>query len=380
MVIGFDAKRLLHNRTGLGNYARTLVASLLKQAPQNEYHLFSPEVGEHSPNWSHQSHPSLIYHHPQSQRMAQGIRNSLWRTYGVAKIAALSGVQIYHGLSHELPFGLSRHKIRSIVTIHDLIFMRHPEWFPFADRFFYRQKVMRACQQADLIVAISECTANDLVELLKIPRERMVVIYQSVSPEFTTQTVDCSPTTESEALPQTYILAVGNCDTRKNYQTVLKAYAQLPQDRPHLVLTGRRGSDRKKIEAQIRNEHLSDYIIWRQPSDAESLARLYRGARFSVYLSRYEGFGLPVLESIACGTPVLAAQGSSLSEAGGNAAIYVPSNDVEAASMAMRRLLYDDNFHQNLQQLGATWAEQFSSVSLAETWLDVYGRLTGPNP
>lgn len=378
MVIGFDAKRLLHNRTGLGNYARNLLSSLLEAAPQNEYHLFSPEAAAFPPEWNQRNHPALVYHHPQAARLARGIRNSLWRTYGIARLAAQSGVQLYHGLSHELPNGLKRHRMCSIVTIHDLIFLRHPEWFPFADRFFYRQKVLRACQQADLIVAISECTAHDIQDLLKIPRERIKVIYQSVSTVF--QPGDHSPTAANNALPDSYILAVGNCDARKNYQTVLQAYAQLPDDRPHLVLTGPYGNERRKIDAQIRANKLTESIIWQQPSGAESLAQLYRGARFSVYLSRYEGFGLPVLESIACGTPVLAANGSSLEEAGGNAATYVRANDAEAASMVMRRLLYDDTFHQRQAQLCSAWATRFSPESRAQTWLDVYGRFIGSTP
>jgi len=400
MVIGFDAKRLLHNNTGLGNYARNLISALLKRAPKHEYHLFAPEAGPHPPDWIHKSHASLVYHHPQTARLANGLRHSIWRTYGIARLAARFGVQLYHGLSHELPHGLSRHRISSIVTVHDLIFLRHPEWFPFADRFFYRQKVMRACRQANQIVAISECTARDIVDLLKISRERIRVIYQSVSPEFKPQEalppfkqqtnsqqadsiysgsasfglITRPSNSKSDALPQNFILAVGSCDARKNYQTVLRAYAQLPEDRPPMVLTGRQGSERKKIEAQIRACKLADQIIWRQPKSAQELAHLYRQARFSVYLSRYEGFGLPVLESIACGTPVLAAYGSSLEEAGGNAAVYVQPNDAEAAALEMRRLLYDDAFHHCQAQLCAPWAAGFSPVDLAQTWLDLYGQ------
>jgi len=401
MVIGFDAKRLLHNHTGLGNYARNLLSALITAAPHNEYHLFSPKPGLHPPDWADRSHSSLVYHYPREARLARGVRNSIWRTYRIAGMAAQSGVQLYHGLSHELPQGLLRHRIGSIVTLHDLIFLRHPEWFPLTDRFFYRHKVLNACRQADQIVAISECTAQDVEELLKIPRKRIRVIYQSVSPEFCPHAdgvlrddwlnptnsahsdtrFDASGQTarllhsESNTLPQPYILAVGSCDTRKNYQTVIQAYSQLPEDRPALVLTGPGGSDRKKILTQIRAANLSDSILWRQPGSSQELAQLYRGARFSVYLSRYEGFGLPVLESIACGTPVLAAHGSSLEEAGGNAAVYVPATDTEAAALAMRRLLYDDAFHQSVARNCLPWSARFSSRALAQNWIELYGQL-----
>lgn len=394
MVIGFDAKRLLHNHTGLGNYARNLLSALLANAPGHAYHLFSPQAGPHTPEWRDTQHPSLVYHHPRAGGVARGVQNSLWRSYAIAGLAARAGVQVFHGLSHELPHGLRRHRIRSIVTLHDLIFLRHPEWFPPADRFFYRQKLLRACREASQLVAISECTARDLHELLGIPKDSIRVVYQGVATDFTPfepntglgamNEPDIHPRAPSAGIPEdaglpgglpsSFILAVGNCDARKNYLTVLQAYAQLPADRPPLVLTGRRGNERKKIESRIREWNLTSHVHWMQPKNARELAGLYRRARMSVYLSRYEGFGLPVLESIACGTPVLAALGSSLEEAGGNAALYVPPTDAEAAALGMRRLLYDDALHQRLQGLCAPWAARFSDSEMARTWLELYER------
>ena len=150
MKIGFDAKRLFNNRSGLGNYSRTLVGQLSAENPDDRYYLYTPKTGMEVDFASRQNVCTVV---PQGLWRGWG---SLWRTKALAGLSGRHGLDIFHGLSHELPAGIERTGVRSVVTIHDLIFMRHPEFFPAVDAYVYGRKVLYACRVADAIVAISE--------------------------------------------------------------------------------------------------------------------------------------------------------------------------------------------------------------------------------
>jgi len=171
--IGFDAKRLFNNTTGLGNYSRTLVKNLYRHFPQNNYTLFSTEIKPSNFN------KSFISNSHFAKVTSNTIFKKIWRSYGITNAFKANNIQIFHGLSNELPFNIKKHNTKSILTVHDLIFEKLPETYSKIDRFIYRTKIKESCKNADRIIAISKHTKQDIIELYNIPKQKIDVVYQS---------------------------------------------------------------------------------------------------------------------------------------------------------------------------------------------------------
>ncbi len=332
MIVGLDAKRIVRNGTGLGSYGRTLVNDLIRRGDSNlELRLYAPDEGRAALRSQiiegvHFCYPAG---HPSS------LRKAWWRSRGMVSDLLRDGVQVYHGLSGELPVGLRKAGIRGIVTIHDLIFMRHPEYYHWLDTKIYEWKFRQALREADQIIAISERTRRDIIELGGDQyADRIRVIYQSFSPRFSADvnTEQRDDVRQRYQLPQRYILNVGTIERRKNLLLACEALELLPQD-VHLVAVGRQTDYVRQLPVTDRIHLLSGV------PDAD-LAAIYAMAEAFVYPSRYEGFGIPVIEAIAAGLPVVACTGSCLEEAGGPATLYVDPDNVidmaEALKMSLR--------------------------------------------
>ncbi len=372
MRIGYDAKRAFNNHTGLGSYSRMVIKSMLAFHPEHEYSLFTPKTDiEFSPLKSNLSLNVTVY---TPEKAAHRLFHPYWRSVKVGSLIQNAQLDVFHGLSHELPLGLKKKGIKTVVTIHDLIFMRYPEWYPRLDRYFYKRKFLAACQEADVIVAISEQTAEDIIQYFNISPEKIRVIYQDVLPEFRTPLVSSF---EKEFLSKLavdpgYILSVGSFEERKNQKRLLKAYAQLPVDRPPLLLVGRKNRYWKQLESLINELGIQSEVHVVDQVDVEGLKVLYKHAKFTAYISIFEGFGLPVLESLVCGTPVLAANNSCLEEVGGAAAFYVNPMDIEGTSMRMRQLLYDAETYEQLKAQCANQAAVFNFEKMANALNELY--------
>ncbi|MFN3528442.1 MAG: glycosyltransferase family 4 protein [Bacteroidia bacterium] len=374
MKIGFDAKRAFNNHTGLGNYSRMLIEAMFKHHPEHQYSLFTPQHKAEFADWANRLGVHAEVHTP--AKRAHRIFHPYWRSYRMAHQMSVEKLDLYHGLSHELPLGLAGKDIAGIVTVHDLIFLRYPKLYPRLDRYFYKRKYERSCHDADHIVAISQQTADDVVDFFGIPEAKISVIYQDCAPVFK-QTASIE--TDAELLKELgiqsgYIFAVGTIETRKNQLKLLEAYAQLPEDRPQLILAGRKTSYWKQLFQFIQKNQLEKEVIALEQLSAVQLAALYRNAVFTAYISVFEGFGLPVLESIACGSPVLAANSSCLEESGGNAALYANPLDAESIAMQMRRLLYDESCYEEVKNACAEQAARFSEKSMANELNALYLR------
>ena len=174
MLLAYDAKRLFCNRTGLGNYSRSLVANLSQTYPQVAPHLYTPRIG--LPSTSIAPFLTAPYQIHQSQHALK----AWWRSVGIRKDLKAAGISIYHGLSNELPWQLSSTGIKTVLTVHDMIFKHYPQFFPWIDRQFYAWKTRYSCQQADLILAISESTKRDLLQAYNLPPEKIKVLYLSL--------------------------------------------------------------------------------------------------------------------------------------------------------------------------------------------------------
>ena len=338
MIIGFDAKRIVRNGTGLGNYGRTLVNDL-SALDAFDLRLYAPDNGITQLRSQIAGRPNVAFCYPRHTYTAIG--KALWRSHGIVKQLVKDGVNVYHGLSGELPVGISKAGIRSIVTIHDLIFMRHPEYYNRTDVKIYTKKFFNTINEADRIVAISECTKRDVCELGNVDPKRVDVIYQSCSPRFSE-----APTAakmwmvrDKYVLPDRYMLSVGSIEERKNVLLAIKALHHLPDD-VSLVIVGRQTPYSDQMHEYILEHRMHSRVQMLHNVPDDDLPALYRMADCFVYPSRYEGFGIPIIEAISQGLPVVACTGSCLEEAGGPDSLYVSPDDPKAMAHAITQVLY----------------------------------------
>lgn len=370
MKIGFDAKRAFSNRAGLGNFSRNTINALCRYYHENEYLLFTPDnrQGLFSPPGNSETlKPENVW---------WKMLKPAWRRYRICKIIDQKRIDIFHGLSHELPVGIEKTDVKSIVTIHDLIFIRYPEYYRAADRHIYFLKIKHACTMADRIHAISQQTKNDIVEFLEIPERKIEVIYQSCNPLFYQQfsEEEKATTRKKYNLPGRFLLSVGTVERRKNLLNILKAMVKCKIDIP-LVVAGRRTSYTLEVEDFIlKNEGKLNVFFLSGASDKE-LATLYQSAEMLVYPSMFEGFGLPVIEAQASGCPVVTSRSGSMPEAGGDGAVYVNPVNEEEIGNAILKILSDPEHRQSLVVQGGKNAARFTPELYAQQMQKLYTRV-----
>ena len=359
MRIGFDAKRAFNNHTGLGNYSRFVIEALLKYASQHEYLAYTPK-----PPRDNKSGLKLSPKRPTTL-----VGGGLWRSWLINNDLKKDNVDIFHGLSNEIPFGIRKSGVKSIVTIHDLIFVRYPELYPAIDRFFYQQKFRYACENADAVVAVSQQTKDDIMEFYKIPAERIRVIYQDCQSSFH-QSIDNQSilTIKSKySLNKPYLICVSSFSERKNQKRLVEAFQQLHLNDYELVLVGGKS---KYAEEIIQNSPHNTRVLYGVPSP--DLPALYQGASLCVYPSFFEGFGIPIVEALHSGIPVVAATGSCLEEAGGEGALYANPLNVNDLANKMRQVLTNDSLRNDLILKGKEHIKQFSAENIAGQLIQLY--------
>ncbi|HTN53588.1 MAG TPA: glycosyltransferase family 1 protein [Anaeromyxobacter sp.] len=371
MRLGFDAKRVFHNATGLGNYGRDLVRALCAEAPEHAYLLYSPRPGP------------LPFDAGGARVEVRGpsglgrLLPALWRQAGVARDLRRDRVELFHGLTGELPLGIERVGVAPVVTIHDLIFERYPELYAAVDRRIYRWKARSATARARRVIAISEQTRRDLVDLYRVPEERIRVVYQDCHPAFR---AEVGPERLAEAarrhgLEPGFVLAVGTIEPRKNLLTVAKALAELPDVR--LVVVGRPTPYAGVVEAFLRERGIEGRVRFLRGVSTEDLAALYRLAAVAVYPSLFEGFGIPIVEALASGTPVVTTRGGVFPEAGGPGSAYVAPGDAGELRAALAEILGSPDRRAAMRAAGLAHAERFRSERIAADVLAVYAEALG---
>ena len=373
MNIGFDAKRLYNNFTGLGNYSRFVVNSLLDYAPENQYILYSPKIRRHPETDSITSNTSVTVVTAPRWMNTVGA-SSIWRSWGIAGELKTSGLQVYHGLSQELPFNIPD-GIRKVVTVHDLIFLRYPELYNPIDVKIYTAKVSRACKFADTIIAISQQTADDIVSFLDIPAAKIRVIYQGCHPQFTIKatTEDINGVRASYQLPEKYILNVGTVEKRKNILSAIKAMALLPRsERLPLVIVGRETIYKREVMKFVVSAGLENEVIFLHQVPFPHLPAIYQGAHAFVYPSFFEGFGIPVVESIESGVPVITSRGSCFIEAGGPSTLYVDPSNSEELAHQLDRIIHDQDLRSKMTVEAKKYTTRFAPAEIAKDLMVVY--------
>ena len=344
MKIGYDAKRIVRNHTGLGSYSRTLVNAIANLDSTDTLLLYAPDGGDATLSRQIEPRPNIQFVYP-SPPLPLGGKLGMaarWREKTIVRQLQADGIDLYHGLSGELPSGLKQAGIPAIVTIHDLIFLRHPEYYHWWDVMRYRQKFYRTLKEADRIIAISECTKRDILHYGDFPEDRIDVIYQSCSTRFAHPADEhISQRVHAEYdLPAHYILSVGTIEERKNILLAVKALWHLPEHLS-LVVIGRPTKYLDTIRRYIAQHPrapqgtLQRRIRFLHDVPNEDLPAIYQMAEAFVYPSRYEGFGIPIIEAIQSGLPVVAAKGSCLEEAGGPESLYIDPDDDRALAKAL---------------------------------------------
>jgi glycosyltransferase involved in cell wall biosynthesis len=367
MRIGFDAKRAFSNQSGLGNYSRNLLSALCSRYPDLRYILYTPEINSNlfdltGKNFELRT-PSGTFHRAFP---------SIWRSFAMSGELKKDKPDIYHGLSHELPSGITNTGVKSVVTIHDLIFIRYPALYSSIDRHIYLRKFRYACRNADKIIAVSKQTADDIIQYFRIDPSKIKVVYQSCNPGFMSETDEAKMKSvrNKYKLPAHYILNVGNIEERKNALTLVKAVHFTKIDIP-VVIIGRKTSYYKLIRKYIDNNRLK-HIHVIDIINNEELPSIYQMADVFVYPSLFEGFGIPIIESLFSGTPVITSKGGCFQESGGPDSLYVSSLDHEELADAIRKVLTDTALRNQMIDAGYHHAGNFTPEKAADNVMQVY--------
>ena len=370
MNIGYDAKRIFLNHSGLGNYSRNVLDILAKKHPKTQFKLYTPKLKMHEGVAFIKGLDNVAIKTPDF--LFKGILSSLWRYFYVLKQAKEDQIEIYHGLSNEIPYLRKKTGIKLIVTIHDLIFLRYPEQYSFIDRFIYNLKSKYACKNAAKIIAISEQTKNDIVKFYGIDEHKIEVIYQSCHKIFK------KPASKElqlklkiqHNLPSNFLLYVGSVNERKNLMTILRALKTLPSHK--LVIIGHGGEYKIKCQKFVEDNKMSHRVQFLKIDDTHELAAIYQMARIMIYPSVFEGFGIPIIESLYSKTPVITSRGSCFAEAGGPSSIYIdPKNEIELAN-AILKIEADPEIRTKMIEDGCKHVQQFSEEMVAKKIHQLY--------
>ncbi|MEY3983234.1 MAG: hypothetical protein RL160_791 [Bacteroidota bacterium] len=358
MRIAFDAKRYFFNRTGLGNYSRRWVQLLAERSTGNDILLCTPKKPDPMPDLP-----------PQCRLLGPEQFALGYREWFLAKQLNNISVDLYHGLSNELPFSAASLRCRKLVSIHDLIFKRYPGFYPLLDRKIYDLKSRFSCGHADLIIATSETTAADIQTFYRIPASRIRVVYQDVAPEF----FQIQQSVQPRLLEAPYFLFVSSFTERKNHALLIEAMHRIrKQTAHHLALAGAHGPTLEICRRLAQSLGLGERVHFFPNIQQESLMQLYRHADGFLLPSSFEGFGIPLAEAMAAGVPSAASDIAVFREVGRDACLYFRSGDRDAAAEAMLRLLMPEQRAQLLPRMRQA-SELFSADKLWQQVQDVYG-------
>lgn len=367
MNIGFEAKRVFHNKTGLGNYSRDLVRIMSYFFPDRKYYLYNPKPAKKALFTANNVN---VFEKQPSGAFNRRFYN-FWRQRAIIRDLKQDEIELFHGLSGELPSGLRKNGIKSIVTIHDLIFLKFPQFYSFIDRRIHYYKFRKAARSADLVIAISEQTKQDIIEYLGIPESKIKVVYQGCQDVFKKKYL----LSEKDAvkarfnLPDQFILNVGTIETRKNVLAAVKAIKDIDTT---LVVIGSETAYFKEVKAYIDQNGLEKKVIFLKGVSSEELAILYQLACVFVYPSLYEGFGIPIIEALFSGTPVITSKGSCFPEAGGPASVYIDPHNPAELKQQLEILLNHPKKRQEIAEAGLVFAEQFHDIHIADNIMEVY--------
>lgn len=360
LTIGIDFTSAVRERAGIGRYARELIRALARLDHANRHVLFVPR----------DAHAELLqFDWPANFRIVRAPLTerylaALWHKFRVPLlIEAFTGrVDVFYSPDFLLPPTRAR---RTLVTIHDLSYVRVPECFPAPLLAYLNRAVPRALARADVVLADADSTRRDVNEVYRVPLAKIKTLYSGVDPHFN-PTISAAAQTRVRELTRgkPYLLAVSTIQPRKNYVRLIEAFGKMTNDKLqttnlNLVISGAKGWMFDEVFQTVARLGLQERVIFPDFVSDADLPALYAGATLFVYPSLYEGFGLPVAEAMACGTPVVCSRASSLPEVAGDAALYFDPRDVNAMADALQRALSDAVLREQMRVRGFAQVKQF---------------------
>lgn len=374
MRIAIDYTPAVTQSAGIGRYTRNLVQALADMDTSDAFTLFSSEALRDATAVPQRQNVRTRVVNVGNRRMT-----ILWQRARVPLPAELlmGFADVLHGPDFILPPTL---RARRVVTIHDLAFLTHPECALPTLATYLGRVVPRAVHAADHVIAVSQRTATDLSELLNVPPDKITTIHLGIDPAFhAPRDVTVIPTMLAKySLRQPFVLAVGTIEPRKNYQTLIRAFAEARYlaDSPRmLVIAGRKGWMYDGVFEEAKRQNLGDAIRFLDYVPDSDLVALHHAAGVLAMPSLYEGFGIPVAEAMASGTPVVCSTAGSLPEIAGDAAIIVPPTDTGALRDALIRAIRDHDTRQSLITKGLERARAFNWTAAAQAHLAVYHKV-----
>ncbi|MBA3533714.1 MAG: glycosyltransferase family 4 protein [Ardenticatenales bacterium] len=374
MKVTIDVSPAVHHRAGLGRYASELVSALAEVIePGTELRTFYTESATADPQGTIARLPQfrsrLGYKPWRLAAMASHfLRVPFDRLYG--------NPDLVHATDHLLP----HLRARSVFTLHDLIFEIYPQHHKVYNHTFLKMMMPRFLKAADHIITVSEHTKRDAERLYSIDPARMTVVYEAVDERYrpTFDLTELEPIRQRYQLPEQFLLHVGTIEPRKNLSILLPALQTLKAEFPDLklVLVGKKGWLYEGFFKKLTESGLDSEVLFPGFVEEEDLPAVFQLATAFVFPSVYEGFGLPPLEALACGVPVVCSDASSLPEVVGDAGLLVDPNNPRAVTAALHRVLSDEALRHDLQQRGPRRAALFSWARAARQTLEVYEGVT----
>lgn len=371
MRIAFDGKKAANNRAGLGNYSRFVIRCLAERYPDMDFDIYLNKEKDYPLLAGLNSLPNVHLRYPKYSLWRWS--STLWSLFGLPAELKVHKPEIFHGLGNELPWNIGRAGgVMSVVTIHDLIFLSYPHTYSWIDRHLYNIKFRHACKVSDRIIAVSKCTAADIMKYYFTDRTRISVAYQGCDSSFR---ICCSESFKDLvrhrfSLPRKYLLSVGTIEERKNTVLIVEAMAKIPDI--DLVLVGKRTGYTRKVVETAAALGLSDRVHILSGVGFKELPAIYQMAEVFIYPSHYEGFGIPVLEALCCGVPVIAATGSCLEEVGGDAAAYIDPDNAGMLAETVLNILNDGQLRNQMIEKGFQHSSKFTDRHLAECLMEIY--------
>lgn len=380
MHIGINAQLLSfsHNyrNGGVSRYIRSLLTGLAKHPGEHKFTVFvnGQAVIEQLTSMSI-CHPQITYV-PATWSESQPTARIVWEQLTLPSLIRQKRIDVLHSPVNVLPEMLPQH-CAGVVTLHDLAFLRFPDVLTRSKRLYHRTFTVRSLRRATMIIAVSESTRQDAIELVGIPAKHIQTVYTCINERFS----NVSKEDEAHALRQKYgltggfLLYLGTLEPRKNIPTLIEAYARLRQTynrQEKLVIAGGKGWLYDTIFEKVQALGLESEVIFPGFVPDEEQATWYAAASAFVYPSLYEGFGLPVAEALACGTPTVTTTVSSLPEAGTGVALTVEPHDVTAMADALYTALTDSTLREKCRAIAPTIAERFSAHAMVQHTLRVY--------